>query len=88
MSRTIWKFPLEITDLQEISLPHRAEVLCIKAQGNNLCLWALVDPSHAVAPVRVRICGTGHPAPSDDSTFEYVDTVIMPNGLVWHVFLE
>lgn len=44
MNKTIYKYPLDVTDVQEIKLPVGAEILTVQAQNGTLCLWALVDP--------------------------------------------
>lgn len=66
MKRTIWKYPLAITDTQNVMMPEGAEILSAQMQGDTLCLWALVNPD---APKlsslmkcwgrRMRILGSG-----------------------------
>jgi hypothetical protein len=86
--KTIWKFPLEVTDAQGVLLPQGAQVLTAQLQGRSLCLWALVDPD---APKTVRllhIFGTGHPVHNADS-LRYISTFQLDGGaLVFHVFEE
>lgn len=87
--RTIWKYTLEITDRQSISLPEGAEVLHVGNQAESLCLWALVDPKAKLGPIRCfEIFGTGHPIPEDMGVSrKFLGTIIMQHGaLVWHVF--
>lgn len=36
--------------------------------------------------ILVHIAGTGHPIDDDIDVDEFVDTCVMPSGLVWHVF--
>lgn len=89
MSLSIWKFPLRLTDVQDVEVPAGAETLHVDEQHGNLCLWALVNP-HPEVPKRkltILIVGTGHPAPSPLSVDKYVGTVLTSGGdLVWHVF--
>lgn len=93
--KTIWKFPLEVTDVQSVAMPQGAQVLTAQLQGpsyearatdSSLCLWALVDPD---APKTVRllhIFGTGHPVYNADS-LRYISTFQLDGGaLVFHVF--
>jgi hypothetical protein len=42
---TIWKFELEVTDLQEVVMPSGAEILSVGNQDGKLCLWAMVSPT-------------------------------------------
>ena len=84
--KTIWKYPLEITDKQMIELPIGAEILSVIAQGDVPTLYAVVDPGQqAKVEIKVRVVGTGHPLGSPELPF--VGTVSTHGGsLVWHVF--
>lgn len=90
MSSTIWKFELDVTDVQRVRMPAGARLLT--AQGQPVMhqtlpmLWALVDPSQPTVERLIALVGTGHPAPDiDDDGSVYVGTAIC--GLfVWHVF--
>jgi hypothetical protein len=85
--KTIWKFPLRVTDMNSVDMPLGAEILCVQAQREAPTLWALCDPA---APKRTRyfvIYGTGHPVDASDSAANYVGTIQQYDGaLVWHVF--
>lgn len=86
---TIWKFPLEMVDIQVVQMPHNSEILCAQMQNDKVCVWARVDnaetqPSHKVM---FYVHGTGHAATSPTS--KYLGTVQMHDGaLVYHVFWE
>lgn len=82
---TIWKYELAITDRQEIIMPYGARVLSVANQGGNLCVWAMVDPTHDRRPLGFRIVGTGHPCGVSLGTF--IGTVVI-DPFVWHVFQE
>ena len=87
---TIWKFPLQVTDVQEVVLPARAQILACQMQGKILCLWVLLDPVKAVSLPKenhcIRIIGTGHPIPPEEALC-YIDTFQMDDGtLIFHVF--
>jgi len=43
MSKTIWKFDLEING-GILEMPKGSEILSMQTQNETLCLWALVDP--------------------------------------------
>lgn len=85
MKRTIWKFPLAIADTQVVAMRSGAKVLAVQAQGDALCLWAIVDPDAPDEAVEFRIHGTGHPLPNDAHRYEHVGTV-QQGAFVWHVF--
>lgn len=81
---TIWKYPLAVTDNQEISLPVGANLLTIQLQNGRPCLWALVNTGAAQKRVRIQIRGTGHPA---DDVGRYIATFQL-GPLVFHCFAE
>lgn len=81
----IWKFPLRITDVQTVSMPHDAVVLTAQFQRGVLCLWAIVDSTIVLQPQQVWIIGTGQPCPDLFDKF-HVATV-QDGDLVWHIFM-
>lgn len=88
-ARTIWRFPLEITDRPTLEMPNGSNVLSVgppRGRDDVLDLWAAVDSSTAAREERhFRIVGTGNPMPEDALWF--VGTVVTHGGaLVWHVF--
>lgn len=84
----IWKFPLQITDVQIVTLPVDSEILSVAMQGNVLCLWAMCDPDSRSHRREIEIIGTGNPIEDAHRQFErrFIGTVLCPSGLVWHVF--
>jgi len=94
----IFKYFLDLSELQEIKLPIKAEILAIQDQSDShkisqiqlplLCLWAIVDPEETKTEKRIiRIFGTGHEIPERRSDLKYIDTVQQFQGhIVWHVF--
>jgi hypothetical protein len=82
--RTVWKFPLVMTDYQSINMPHGAEILTVEMQGDQPCLWALCEPENALRPRSIWIHGTGHRV---GDIARYIGSVQMMGGaLVFHVF--
>lgn len=83
--KTIWKFPLEVTDEQVVTVPMISKFLCVQVQNERPCLWALVDPKSRMIGVQVCVYGTGNPVP--DNPGNYVGTFQLADGaLVFHVF--
>jgi len=81
----IWKWRLEITDIQEIAMPEGTEIIAVAEQQGELMMWGICNIS---APNQTRVfavVGAGNPAP-DLSDSRHVGTVVMSYGLVWHVF--
>lgn len=83
--KTVWKFPLEPVDRQNVPMPARAEILTVGPQGDAWCLWALVD-DQAETEIRI-ICihGTGHDAEPPGGALKYINT-FQHGALVFHAF--
>lgn len=47
--KTIWKFPLEVTDEQVLMVPKGAKLLTVQKQDGKPCLWCEVDSAQDVA---------------------------------------
>lgn len=90
--QTIWKYELQIIDVQTISLALDAVILSVGYQRNHaeqrdmLCLWAQVAPNMLRRPRTIEIHGTGNRSIDPATPRTFIGTVPMPNGLVWHVF--
>lgn len=84
--RKIYKYPLKITGIQKVEMPINNTILSVKEQGGILMLYALVDTEKDTLNYEIEIYGTGYPMDGLHSVREFIDTVIMPNGLVWHIF--
>lgn len=84
--KTVWKFAIQLTHKQVVSMPEGAEILTAQFQGPfNLCLWALVDDAVAMERRLIEVIGTGHDIA--DAGRRYIATAQQPNmPLVWHVF--
>ena len=82
--KTIYKYTLQVTDFQQISMPANSKMLSVQLQNGELVLWALIDKKNPSRFYIVEIFGTGHEV---DTTRDYVGTVQYPMGLVWHVFI-
>lgn len=87
MSKTIYKYPLEVTDTQQIPIPDTAEILSCQIQDGKPCLWVLLDISHAITDTRtIKIYGTGNPYDTSLSQ-RFIDTFQLYSGsLIFHVF--
>jgi hypothetical protein len=84
--KTIYKYPIEITDEQTVSMPIGAQILSAQMQGTQLCIWALVEVGNVNCNRRVRIFGTGNTVKLDGN-WKFVDSV-QERIFVWHVFVE
>lgn len=83
MNRTIWKFPIELTfEMQLIELPKPARILSAGVQGNDIVIWAVVDPEAEPQNRLVQVVPTGGRVPADAT---FLNTVFM-GAFVFHVF--
>ena len=83
--KTIWKFPLKMTDRQTVEIPLPAEPLTVQLQGSpheTACLWAEVDPEGEKVCIDIAMIGTGHPLPDG---MRYIST-IQYGALVFHFY--
>lgn len=84
--KTIWKFPLLLTDRQTVEMPLPATLLTVQLQGQSQHeapqLWAEVDPEGEKVRIEVAMIGTGHPLPEG---MRYVST-IQYGSLVFHFY--
>ena len=84
--KTVYKYPLNITDRQWVHMPRGCQVLKVAMQDRVLTAWALVDTASDLAPREFLIFGTG--SPCDIPThrpYQYIDSVFEDHG-VWHVW--
>jgi len=79
----VWKYPLRITADQKVEMPAGSEILSVKMEKSQLCLWALVSPAGNKETRYIEVFGTGHHV--EPGTRKYLGTV-QDHGLVWHVF--
>lgn len=82
----IYKYELELTDVQTIQVPYRFQPLSVQFQGDNLCLWAMMNENSCDMVYKtITIIGTGNSIGRGPGVF--IDTV-QKNGFVWHIFIK
>lgn len=89
MEKQIFKYTLEVTDKQFISLPKGSEILTIQTQFNEPQLWVLSDPSGQEKEERcIEMFGTGKPVYCGMGLDrKYLSTYQLEEGnYVFHVF--
>lgn len=81
----IYKYKLEITDVQRVPLRPGAKILTVQMQNGVPCLWALVDEPFTHSEYRtIYIVPTGV---SFQEVGRYIATFQTNDGaLVFHVF--
>ena len=84
----IFKFPLEVTDVQDVSMSSDAVILSAIEQYGAIVVYARVNPNAVASRRRFFVVGTGHPLDRIDPTAVFVGTVKTEGGaLIWHVFV-
>ena len=86
----IWKFSLQITDRQTVTMPVGANILSVQDQAGGLQLWAIVNPDAEREQRVIEIVGTGNPMADVDkedlARFHIATVQVRGGALVWHVF--
>jgi hypothetical protein len=83
----VLKQKLLIVDEQEISLTGlNAKPLSAQEQNGYLCIWFESEGREGLTPFTFYIYGTGHEIKKNDA--QYLGTVVMSYGLVWHVYYK
>jgi len=81
--KTIYKYPIRITDEQELEIPIGYPIhVGIDPQGVP-CIWYHVDTKSPTSKVKIYIVGTGNPIP-ENAHFHMGSFVQSP--FVWHVY--
>ena len=81
----VYKYILQMADLQEVELPEDAEILSVQLQHGGLTLWAYVTPGLPEVPRVIEILTTGNEVA--DYVREFISTVQLADGsLVYHFF--
>ena len=81
----IWKFGVSHLGLVGIPMPPNACPISAGAQGDDLVVWAIVEPCerHEFVDHLIEVVPTGASVPRGN----HLGTVTFANGaLVWHVF--
>ena len=83
--KQIWKFTLA-PDGMTILMPRGAKVLHVDNQAENLCLWALVDPSEQYTPRTFLAVRTGEQIANINCAHYYGSALFRAGRVVLHVF--
>lgn len=86
MGKTIWKYSIN-QKYSKIEMPKGSEVLSAKQQSGVMKIFALVDDSISETEEYIfHIFYTGEQM--IDKDFVFLDTVIIKDTIVYHVFYE
>lgn len=89
MSRRVFKYPLKVEDSQEIEFTGFVDILSVAVQGDDMVLYAIVNPDDArKTKTEIIIRGTGHDLGRCMEGFTYMGSHVTHGGaLVWHVWM-
>lgn len=90
--RTVYKYPLNAAPVGDnhiipVELPVNAQVLDVRDQGGQICLWALINPYEHEKEIReIAVIGTGWHI-DNGVLARHISTFQQAGGaLVWHAF--
>lgn len=87
MTKTVYKYPLKIVERQFVDLPVAAKILSVQMQGQDLCLWALIDKEQPYkSKIEICIFGTGFPIEEEDVSGRKYYGTFQAGFYVGHVF--
>lgn len=81
----IYKYPIIITEHQEIEIPEDSLVLDIKVQAGKPQLWAMVNPDNPPSVLTIAVYGTGCPIDAENVNLRHISTFIV-GKYVFHAF--
>jgi hypothetical protein len=87
--RAVWKFQVPIGSVPEfatVMMPARSEIVRVGSQGDDVYVWAIVDPAET-EPERRRLCPLPTGWTLDLQSAAYVGTTEIHDAtIVVHVF--
>lgn len=87
MTKTIYKYPINLTTKQLIAVPKDHQILCVNVQRDQPFLWIMIDPKSESEFITVETYGTGHDIECTNSELrKYIGTYFISDYLVFHVF--
>lgn len=83
--KTVYKYPIDLTDVQSIAMPQGAASIMVHVQDGHPYIWAVVDTDALMVLYRFYVVGTGNPMP-DDAGRHHGSFMLHNGALVFHVF--
>jgi len=86
--KSIWKYPLRLTEHQYFEIPVRAIPLCIELQNGTPTIWFEVETTNPKKDRSIRIIGTGEELDFSELYHYLGSFLIAEDSLVFHVYVE
>jgi len=83
--QVIHKFPVKIAREQSIELPAFSKILSVQLQNGSPCIWVFVDYTYRKIDKKILCIGTGHEF-VQEIVMEFIGTIQLQDGTVWHFF--
>lgn len=84
--KAIYKYPLPLSQFNDIEIPEGGSVLSVMLQRGVICLWVLVDTSIPPEIRTFEIIGTGNHIAETMGVFRKYIGSVQADTYVWHVF--
>ncbi len=82
--KTIWKFPLKISDHFKLSVPLGAGIIHVGLDPAGVaCVWCEVQPGNTPEDLDLYVIGTGNPIPSEAK--QHWGSFVQ-GPFVWHLY--
>ena len=90
MDKVIWKFPLKVTDHQDIVMPKGSIILSVQVQHGTPCLWALINnPEADKEVIQIVTYGTEVATTEAIDRYGFIGSYQLDSGIfVGHVFIK
>jgi len=83
--KIIFKYAIKWRGATTVKMPLGAKVIHADAQGDELVLWAIVNPNTEVIEKTFEVFYTGEEIFSFEHPYSHIST-IQSDGLVYHIF--
>ncbi|WKK11954.1 hypothetical protein QYN14_25745 [Rhodococcus ruber] len=89
MTRRVLRCTIAIDDYNTVTIPDDAKIVhaapCRIQPNERIDVWYETSSPTQRLWTRIHVEGTGHPV-AESTT--HIGTVVCPNGLVWHLYLD
>lgn len=96
--RTIYKYPIDLMSDHNLITGYFLDILTAQMQGNQAVVWIEIDPEeynktmyaavfgNEPATIDIVVYGTGWPVQEKFKDLNYINTIQLKDGTVWHLF--
>jgi len=85
--KVVYKYDVEIKSCVRLRIPGGGKIIKAALQRGILRIWAEVNTKNGDHFRYIRILATGESFP-EDVYLDYIDTIFLENGLVFHIYEE